>query len=131
MGFKIKNGLLKLYHGFTSDVIIPSCVTKISGFAFEKNKYLKSVIITRNVKSIEYNAFKECTNLEKVIIMNGVTKIGTNAFSGTKWLENKQATEKNAIIINGIAIAKAKNIGESVNLEGVKEIPDDIFKYCE
>lgn len=130
MGFNIENNILKSYNGSTSDVIIPSCVTEIGKEAFKENSSLESVILTGNVKKIGCNAFDNCINLKKVIIPDSVTKIGNNAFDGTKWLKNKQVSEKDAVIVNGIAIAKADNIGETVNLEGIKEIQSEIFKDC-
>lgn len=153
MNFEIKDGVLKKYYGSTPDVIIPSRVTKIGASAFAGNGHLKSVIITGNVKIIDMQAFEYCCNLENVIILEGVTtikygafsrcinlneivipesvmEIQCNVFTETKWLENKKVTEKDAVIINGIAIEKAYNIGESVNLEGVKEIQTELFREC-
>ncbi len=130
MNFEIKDGLLLKYNGSNPDVIIPSCVTEIGKEAFRDNHYLKTVIITRNVTVIGGWAFLNCYNLEKIVIPKSVTEIGNSAFYGTKWLKNKQANAKNVVIVNGIAIARADKIEESVNLECVKEILPEIFRGC-
>ncbi|MDE6672167.1 MAG: leucine-rich repeat domain-containing protein [Ruminococcus sp.] len=152
MGFEIKDGVLVKYTGNEPDVIIPSDVTAIGEEAFEDNRNIKSVIITGNVTSIGNCAFYgcqnleeivipegvttigdlafcDCYNLEKIVIPESVTEIGGSAFACTEWLENKTATEKNFVAVNGIVIQAADedNIEESVNLEGIKEIKGYIF----
>ncbi|MDE6796614.1 MAG: leucine-rich repeat domain-containing protein [Ruminococcus sp.] len=85
-------------------------------------------MITGNVTVIGNSAFYGCRNLEKIVISKSVDTIGYNAFYDTKWLANKKATAKNVVVVNGIAIARANNIYESVNLKSVKEIHPDIFR---
>lgn len=128
MNFDIKDGVLVKYNGSNPDVIIPSCVTAIGKEAFASKYFLKSVIITRNVIVVGDRAFCGCRNLEKIVISKGVNTIGCNAFSDTKWLANKKATAKNVVVVNGIAIARANTIYESVNLKSVSEIHPDIFR---
>lgn len=112
-------------------VIIPEGVTTIEQEGFRRCSNLNELVLPKSVTAIGYSAFQNCTNLNEIVIPEGVTTIGRWAFEGTKWLENKKATEKDAVIVNGIAIEKANNIGESVNLEGIKEIKEGVFKWCD
>ncbi|MDE5834562.1 MAG: leucine-rich repeat domain-containing protein, partial [Ruminococcus sp.] len=153
MDFKIKDGVLVKYTGNTPDVIIPSdvtaigesafedcknlekieiskSVTKIGEFAFLHCDNLRKIVIPESVTTIDDFAFDSCYNLNEIVIPESVTTIGDGAFDVTKWLENKMATEKNVVIVNGIVISRANNIEESVNLEGVKEILTGIFLNC-
>ncbi|MDE5860828.1 MAG: leucine-rich repeat domain-containing protein, partial [Ruminococcus sp.] len=153
MNFEIKDGVLVKYTGNTPDVIIPSdvtaigesafedcknlekieipkSVTKIGEFAFLQCDSLRKIVIPESVTTIDGFAFDSCYNLNEIVIPESVTTIGDGAFDVTKWLENKMATEKNVVIVNGIVISRANNIEESVNLEGVKEILTGIFLNC-
>ena len=65
-----------------SSVSIPSSVTSISANAFEFCISLSSVTIPATVTSIEVNAFYGCTSLSSVIIPSNVTSIDDNAFYG-------------------------------------------------
>ena len=62
-----------------SEVIIPSCVTKIGDKAFEDCD-LKSVTIPNSVTTIGGCAFSACSSLTSVNIPNSVTRIGWYAF---------------------------------------------------
>lgn len=153
MDFEIKDGVLVKYNGSNPDVIIPSDVTAIGESAFEDCKNLekieipksvtkigefaflhcdnfRKIVIPESVTTIDDFAFDSCYNLNEIVIPESVTTIGDGAFDVTKWLENKMATEKNVVIVNGIVISRANNIEESVNLEGVKEILTGVFLNC-
>ena len=61
--------------------IIPSTVTTIARFAFEKCSRLTSVVIPDSVATIGDSAFNNCTAIETVTIPSGVDTIGFGAFA--------------------------------------------------
>lgn len=111
-------------------IVIPKSVITIGYSTFYGCNNLKKIVIQEGVTAIGEMAFENCSNLEKIVIPESVTEIGDDAFRCTKWLEDKKATEKNVVVVNGIAISSADNIEESVNLEGVKEIKKGVFEGC-
>ena len=64
------------------DLVIPSSVTSIGGYAFCGCSGLTSVTIPNSVTSIGNSAFCECSGLTSVTIPNSVTSIGNGAFCG-------------------------------------------------
>ena len=115
---------------YAEKIVIPESVTTIGEWAFSHCNYLKEIVIPDGVTTIGEGAFENSYDLEKIVIPESVTEIGEDAFTGTKWLEDKKATEKNVVVVNGIAIARADNIEESVNLEGIKVIHSRCFENC-
>ena len=63
------------------DLIIPSNVSSIGGYAFNYLSNLSSVTIPNSLTSIGHSAFHLCSNLTSVTIPNSVTNIGEDAFS--------------------------------------------------
>lgn len=112
-------------------VVIPESLTETGSNAFSNCSSLESVILPEGMKEIESYAFIGCNYLEKIVIPESVTSIGYNAFEHTEWLADKKASAKDAVIINGIVIAKADSIGDSVNLEGVRKIQEETFRGCQ
>ena len=64
------------------DLVIPSTVTSIGGYAFYGCKGLTSVTIPNSVTSIGGAAFEDCTSLTSITIPNSVTSIKWETFSG-------------------------------------------------
>ncbi len=62
--------------------IIPSSVTVIGSYAFNKCTDLKKIIIPDSVNVIGDNAFNDCSSLNEVRIPDSVTVIGRCAFKG-------------------------------------------------
>ena len=88
------------------DIVIPSTIDTIYGYAFHNDTSLTSVVIPNSVTSIGWNAFEGCSNLASITIPNSVTSIGSSAFSGCLSL-------RSAIIGSG-----------------VPKIEDNTFKNC-
>ena len=80
--FEMQGSLLVRYNGNNpscpKQVIIPSSVTAIGGFAFAENQ-LTQVAIPNSVTAIERYAFW-ANQLREVTIPNSVTAIGASAF---------------------------------------------------
>ena len=62
------------------DLVIPSSVTGIGGYAFSGCSSLTSVTIPNNVTSIGNGAFSGCSGLTSIAIPPSVTSIGNGAF---------------------------------------------------
>ena len=82
--FEIEDGELFEYKGKNDgeDVVIPSNVTSIGGYAFRGCTGLTSITIPDSVTSIGDWAFYGCTGLKDITIPDSVTEIGSGAFGG-------------------------------------------------
>ena len=69
------------------DLVIPSSVTGIGGYAFSGCSSLTSVTIPNNVTSIGNGAFSGCSGLTSIAIPPSVTSIGENAFENCSGLK--------------------------------------------
>lgn len=58
--FKIIDGVLVKYIGYSTEVIIPDEIYKIGEGAFRNRRDIKSIVISNNVKIIEDSAFENC-----------------------------------------------------------------------
>ena len=91
-----------VYNGYSTNVVIPSKVSKVGDYwvagdsyivtsigdsAFENNSSLMSVIIPEGVTSIGNSAFRDCFALTSITIPSSVTSIGYRAFNGCGGLE--------------------------------------------
>jgi len=79
--FRVADGVLYLYQGYTRDVTIPGNVTVIGHSAFAGNRTVRTVYIPYGVTTIDTNAFIDCVSLETINIPNSVTYIGWRAFA--------------------------------------------------
>ena len=89
--------ILVAYTGIESDLIIPSCITKIKVNAFRECDWLTSVVISDSVTSIGSSAFRECSSLTSVTIGDSVTSIGYGSFAYCRSL--------NSVVIGGAVIS--------------------------
>lgn len=80
--FVIRAGTLEKYNGASTEVVIPSSVTRIGNEAFKDCAGLTSVTIPNSVTSIGNEAFEGCKSLTSITIPDNVTSIGYNAFWG-------------------------------------------------
>ena len=117
-----------------TSVTIPSSiggypVTKISWYAFQNCKSLKSVSIPTSVTEIKYNAFQNCTALSSITIPNSVTELGDNAFSGCTSLKSVSLSS-NITEINYYTFSECTSLSSITIPSKVKTISYDAFKGC-
>ena len=79
---KSQTTLIQFPGGKTGSYIIPSGVTSIGNYAFDRCTSLTGVMIPSGVTSIAFAAFSGCTSLTSVTIPSGVTSIEIYAFQG-------------------------------------------------
>ena len=68
---------------YVRDLVMPSTVTSIGNYTFQKCTNLTSVTVPNSVTSIGNYAFAGCTNLKSITISSSVTAISDNAFQGS------------------------------------------------
>ena len=108
-GFVITGGVLEMYTGSDTSIVIPSTVkvigwgvfaeskitsidipdsvTKIEDRAFYRCKELVSVKLSSKLKKISEEAFTWCENLESIKLPEALTEIERDAFKGCKKLK--------------------------------------------
>lgn len=128
--FAMVHDILLAYQGRNKKVVIPTEVTKINSYAFEKNKTVQEIMIPESVKTIGDYAFRGCSKLKKIVLPEGITSISGSMFESCKALENitipKSVTE-----IGWGAFRECKHLKEIVIPEGVKIIEAATFEGCE
>ena len=62
----VGDGILFLYQGKETEVVIPSTVNTVASEAFQANEKITSVVIPDSVSEIDSHAFKNCKNLTSV-----------------------------------------------------------------
>lgn len=77
-----------------TNVIIPSCVTKIGIYAFAQSN-IKEIIIPEGVNEIGDFAFNEANELISIVIPSTIEKIGPNTFFRCDNLKNVEIKENN------------------------------------
>ena len=95
-------------------------ITRIKKDAFKNNTTVKKVVIPDSVKAIEDDAFNGDTNLSDITFGSGVKEFGKDFIKDTKWLSQKQASDK-AVVINKVLV-------DAKNLEENAELPSEIEK---
>ena len=68
---------------YVRDLVMPSTVTSIGNYTFQKCTNLTSVTVPNSVTSIGNYAFADCTNLKSITISNSVISISDTAFRGS------------------------------------------------
>ena len=66
--------------GNVEEVILPSSIRDIDGYAFHANTKLQSIVIPEGVISIGKEAFSSCIDLANIELPNSLTRIGDHAF---------------------------------------------------
>ncbi len=102
-------GNLYLQDTLLTQAIIPSDVTKINNYTFNKCTSLTSVSISESVSNIGSYAFGNCGNLVTVDVPESVTRIAANAFNNCTGLDSLSLYCKLDSVDNS-AFSNCKNI---------------------
>ena len=111
------------------DLVIPSSVTGIGGYAFSGCTSLTSVTIPNNVTSIGNGIFEYCSGLTSVNIPNSVTTIGNYAFSGCSGLTSVNIPNNVTSIGNG-AFQNCYSLTSVTIPNSVTSLGGYAFQYC-
>ena len=105
-----------------TELIVPSDVSAIGGYAFYNCSSLTSVKVGDNVTMLGSATFSHCVNLTNVIIGNNVTSIGASAFSYCANLTNitigKSVTVVDAYAFYNCAALRTVTIPECITTIG-------------
>ena len=130
--FTIRNGVLTIYKGKSSHVVIPNNVKVIDSYAFSDCTGMTSIEIPNSVTSISYSAFYGCENLTSIKIPNSVKIIGSSAFYGCENLTSikipNSVTKIGELAFYGCENLASINIPDSITFidysafEGIKKV---------
>ena len=125
--------ILVAYTGTETELVLPSYITEIYGYAFYKCSSLTSITIPSSVTNIGDSAFYGCKGLTSITIPNSVTSISDSAFRGCTGLTTvnwnatacKSAGSLSYSIFDGCSKLATVNIGDNVKI-----IPSYAFEDC-
>lgn len=121
--------IVRYPEGRSGDYTIPSNVTSIGDYAFERCAGLTNVIIPNSVTSIEDNAFRECISLTNVTIPNGVTYIGYGVFLKCENLTDV-VVPSSVNKMNNMVFYDCKNLKNVTLSSNLKSIQYGTFGGC-
>lgn len=112
------------------EITLPDSLTEIGTQAFMSCISLVSITIPKGVEAIGSRVFDYCGKLEDITILSDCM-LDINMFSGTKWLADREAEDKD-IIVNGILLKQNISMSEAAKHdilipEGVKRIGSFAF----
>ncbi len=114
------------------DINLPSSLQEIGKEAFKDCYNLQEIVIPDNVKTIRLNAFASCYNLYKATLpFLGKSRAITG--SGYRHTFGRGANVTSIVLtdtknVRSFTFSGAKNVLESVDLQGVERIKMDAFK---
>ena len=115
--------------GKTGSYTIPSGVTSIEPYAFDRCTSLSGVTIPSSVNSIANNAFQDCTSLTTVSIPGSVTSVGNSAFKDCSSLTNVTIGSGVTTIEFG-AFSYCTSLTSVTIPSSVNSIVEGAFAYC-
>ena len=134
--------ILVAYHGTNTELILPSCITKINRYAFYGCTGLTSITIPDSVTSIGYCAFYDCTGLTSIYYIgdiagwcsiNGLDNLMSNSrtlYIGGKKVEGDFIIPDSVTSIGSYAFAYCSRLTSVTIGNGVTSIGDDAFYNC-
>ena len=147
-GFVVVGGMLHDYVGNATAIVIPDTVADICMEAFSNRTGLKSVEFPVGLKTIGDMAFFGCTDLGAIELPEGLVSIGQGAFYGCTGVASVSipdsvttvglgafdpsvcdtTTIPNVALLDGwIVIVDMETIPETLDLRGVRGIPEGLF----
>lgn len=127
--FVIEDGVLIVYNGDDSNVIIPSDVKKIGYRAFYGNRKIYTVILPEGITNIGTEAFAGCENLDTINIPDSITDIGVRAFAECYMLEEIDLSNR-LYSIESETFLNCKNLRIVIVPRRVEIIKGDAFDGC-
>lgn len=124
-----RDGRLSRYKGPGGNVVIPSNVTSIGSFAFEKYANPINVTIPDSVTSIGHSAFYQCPGLTSVTIPDSVTKIDQLTFHGCTNLASV-TIPKSVTVIGYQAFFECTSLKSVVIPGSVTTLEANAFRGC-
>ena len=112
-----------------TELVIPSSITNISGWAFYGCSRLTSATIPSSITSIENYTFYGCSGLTSITIPEGVTNIGEYAFSGCSSLTSI-TIPTTVTNIGNCAFTNCSSLTSIIIPEGVTSIGGSTFSGC-
>ena len=112
-----------------SEFLIPSTVTSIEEYAFERCKGFTSITIPDNVTTIGQYAFSSCTVLKNIIISNSVEHISYGAFSGCYALTSVTIPDS-VTSIDGRSFDFCESLTSITIPNSIISINDSAFRNC-
>ena len=103
-------------------------ITSIPTFAFQGNKYLKTVDLGNKVSTIGVSSFADCTELTKFIAPLSVKNIESGAFSGCTSLDEVYLYNPD-VIIEGYVDGNLTHLQNSL-IAGSKQYKKNVFDVC-
>ena len=105
VNYVIVNGMLIDYVGTSTDLVIPSSVTKIYDYVFKGNTNITSLAFATgtNITTLNGEQFSGCTSLSVVTLPSSLTDVDIRkTFAGTAWLNNYA---EDFLIVDGVLLA--------------------------
>lgn len=132
--FEIVDGVLKAYHGTSTDIVIPSTVTEIGEGVFvteegEEGVEITKVTIPSSVVKIGKEAFKGCELTSVVFEGENLVEIGESAFAYCTKLP--EITLPEGLRVIGKAAFQGTSAIKSINIPAsVESIGESAFDTC-
>ena len=117
-----------MYSSNLTDIEIPSSVTSIGEYAFERCG-MTGIEIPGSVKSIGKSAFFSCTKLESLVIPRGVTQIGSYAFDKCTGLKSLKIAGS-VTSIGSDVFNSCRSLTSIEIMSGVTSIGGGMFYNC-
>jgi hypothetical protein len=120
-------GRYAFYGCALENVTIPSSVTSMESWIFQRNSKLKSIDIQASVTQIPEDFCYDCTALTEVTLSDSIKSVGSSAFYNTALSDFTPFENLNYDTGTG---QFRKCLFESVDLSHIHKIPDYMFCEC-
>ena len=114
-----------------TSVTIPSCVTTISGGAFEDCTALQEVVFANKskLKEVQTAAFKNCIALKSISLPSSVKIVGNEVFSGCSSIESIDFNTKGLTDFGTLVFKNCSNL-KSVVVPSQVSVTEKKFEGC-
>lgn len=113
----------------TDDIVVPSGIDTISGYAFKGASHFNSVEFPDTLTRVDQGAFYGCRGLTSLVLPDSVTQIGHEAFRHCSGLTSI-TLPKNLSTVDANAFAECKGITSIVLPDSVTSVNTCAFFGC-